>query len=58
MTLLQIICIAVVEGVTEFLPVSSTDLMIIAQKLLGGVVTGVVCPDSRIRACSPIVKIA
>jgi undecaprenyl-diphosphatase len=35
MTLLQTILIAVVEGVTEFLPVSSTGHMIIVQKLLG-----------------------
>ena len=34
MNLFQTIIIAIVEGLTEFLPVSSTGHMIIAQKLL------------------------
>jgi undecaprenyl-diphosphatase len=35
MNTLQTIIIAIVEGITEFLPVSSTGHMFIAQKLLG-----------------------
>ena len=35
MDTLQTIIIAIVEGLTEFLPISSTGHMIIAQQLLG-----------------------
>ena len=35
MTLIQAILIAIVQGITEFLPISSTGHMIIAQHLLG-----------------------
>lgn len=35
MSLFQAILIAIIEGLTEFLPISSTGHMIIAQKLLG-----------------------
>ena len=35
MTVIQAIIIAIVEGITEFLPISSTGHMIIAQSLLG-----------------------
>ena len=44
MTTLEAILIAIVEGVTEFLPVSSTGHMIIAEKLLG------VVPDTFTKA--------
>lgn len=35
MTIIQTILLSIVEGITEFLPISSTGHMIIAQKLLG-----------------------
>ena len=35
MTIFQAIAIAIVEGITEFLPVSSTGHMIIAQSIMG-----------------------
>ena len=35
MTYVEAIIIAIVEGITEFLPISSTGHMIIAEKLLG-----------------------
>ena len=35
MSIFETIIIAIVEGLTEFLPVSSTGHMIIAQNLLG-----------------------
>ena len=35
MTIVQSIIIAIVEGITEFIPISSTGHMIITEKLLG-----------------------
>ena len=50
MTLLQAIIIAIVEGVTEFLPISSTGHMIIAQALLG------VEPNQFVQAFTVIIQ--
>jgi len=50
MTLLQAIIIAIVEGVTEFLPISSTGHMIIAQALLG------VEPNQFVKAFTVIIQ--
>mgnify|MGYP000910218243 CR=1 FL=1 len=50
MTLLQAIIIAIVEGITEFLPISSTGHMIIAQALLG------VQPSEFVKAFTVIIQ--
>lgn len=50
MTLLQAIIIAIVEGITEFLPISSTGHMIIAQALLG------VQPNQFVKAFTVIIQ--
>jgi undecaprenyl-diphosphatase len=50
MTLLQAIIIAIVEGITEFLPISSTGHMIIAQALLG------VEPNQFVKAFTVIIQ--
>jgi len=50
MTLLQAIIIAIVEGITEFLPISSTGHMIIAQALLG------VEPNPFVKAFTVIIQ--
>lgn len=50
MTLLQAIIIAIVEGITEFLPISSTGHMIIAQALLG------VQPSQFVKAFTVIIQ--
>lgn len=42
MSIIQAIIIAIVEGLTEFLPISSTGHMIITQELLGMEITGFV----------------
>ncbi len=44
MTIVQAIIIAIVEGLTEFLPISSTGHMIIAEKMLG------ITPDEFVKA--------
>ncbi len=44
MTIVQAIIIAIVEGLTEFLPISSTGHMIIAEKVLG------ITPDEFVKA--------
>lgn len=50
MDILQAIAIAIVEGLTEFLPVSSTGHMIIAEKVLG------VQPDEFVKAFTVIIQ--
>ncbi len=50
MDIIQAIAIAIVEGLTEFLPVSSTGHMIIAEKVLG------VAPDAFVKAFTVIIQ--
>lgn len=52
MTLIQTIIIAIIEGLTEFLPVSSTGHMIIAQGVMG------VASDEFVKAFTIIIQFA
>jgi undecaprenyl-diphosphatase len=51
MSWLETIVIAIVEGLTEFLPVSSTGHMIIAENMLG------VAPDAFVKAFTVIIQL-
>ena len=52
MTFLQLLIIAVVQGITEFLPISSSGHLILIPNLIGVVITNFLMPPTLFRSCA------